>query len=85
MTGIIPRPSAYDLLHAGLLLLCLCFPACQSAGEPYAGPTALDPKITVVETPLADLWGMAASGALTDLKTLALVLTLRSRRPDLFA
>ncbi len=41
--------------------------------------------ITIVEMALADLAAMADDGRLTDLKTLALVQTLRLRRPDLFA
>lgn len=40
--------------------------------------------ITVVEMPLADLAALADGGELTDLKTLALVQTLRLRRPALF-
>ena len=41
-------------------------------------------NITVVETPLAELWGMVEAGAVRDLKTLALALALRVRRPELF-
>jgi nudix-type nucleoside diphosphatase (YffH/AdpP family) len=41
--------------------------------------------IEVVEMPLADLWRLAESGAIRDLKTLALVQALRLRHPDLFA
>jgi nudix-type nucleoside diphosphatase (YffH/AdpP family) len=41
-------------------------------------------NITVVEMPLAELAGMADRGGLSDLKTLALVQTLRLRRPHLF-
>jgi nudix-type nucleoside diphosphatase (YffH/AdpP family) len=40
--------------------------------------------VRVVEMPLAELWGRVESGALTDMKTLALVQALRLRRPDLF-
>jgi nudix-type nucleoside diphosphatase (YffH/AdpP family) len=42
-------------------------------------------NITVCEIRLAELAAMADDGRLTDLKTLALVQTLRLRRPDLFA
>ena len=42
-------------------------------------------NITVVEMALAELAAMADAGRLADLKTLALVQTLRLRRPDLFA
>ena len=42
-------------------------------------------NITVVERPLAELARMADGGEIDDLKTLALVQTLRLRRPDLFA
>ncbi len=41
-------------------------------------------EIEVVELPLDDLAHLADTGALTDMKTLALVQTLRVRRPDLF-
>jgi nudix-type nucleoside diphosphatase (YffH/AdpP family) len=41
-------------------------------------------RITVVELALAELAAMADDGRLSDLKTLALVQTLRLRRPDLF-
>jgi nudix-type nucleoside diphosphatase (YffH/AdpP family) len=37
-----------------------------------------------VETPLLELSAMAEAGTITDLKTLALIQTLRIRRPDLF-
>jgi nudix-type nucleoside diphosphatase (YffH/AdpP family) len=40
--------------------------------------------ITVVELPLAELAAMADAGQITDMKTLAVVQTLRLRRPDLF-
>jgi nudix-type nucleoside diphosphatase (YffH/AdpP family) len=40
--------------------------------------------ISVLEAPLAQLAAMADGGRLTDLKTLALVLALRLRRPELF-
>jgi len=40
--------------------------------------------ITVEEMPLAKLWRDCLDGALNDLKTLALALTLHSRRPELF-
>jgi nudix-type nucleoside diphosphatase (YffH/AdpP family) len=42
-------------------------------------------NITVVEMPLTELAEMADRGAIDDLKTLALVQTLRLRRPELFA
>jgi nudix-type nucleoside diphosphatase (YffH/AdpP family) len=41
--------------------------------------------ITVVETPLADLWAAYLAGRIADLKTLALLLALRAHHPDLFA
>jgi nudix-type nucleoside diphosphatase (YffH/AdpP family) len=40
--------------------------------------------IDVVETPLAELWALVEQGALPDLKTLALVMALKLRRPELF-
>jgi nudix-type nucleoside diphosphatase (YffH/AdpP family) len=42
-------------------------------------------NITVVELPLADLAAMAEAGTLDDLKTFALVQTLRLKEPALFA
>jgi nudix-type nucleoside diphosphatase (YffH/AdpP family) len=42
-------------------------------------------NITVREMPLEELWGLAATGRLTDMKTLLLVYALRQRHPGLFA
>jgi hypothetical protein len=41
-------------------------------------------NITVLELPLHELAAMANSGALADMKTFALLQTLRLRRPELF-
>ena len=41
--------------------------------------------IEVVEAPLADFWRLIEAGEIIDLKTLALGLMLRVRRPELFA
>ncbi len=41
-------------------------------------------NITVVEMPLAELARLADANQLTDMRTLAMVQTLRLRRPDLF-
>lgn len=41
-------------------------------------------NITVTEVALAELWSMVARQDLTDLKTLALVLALKVRQPQLF-
>lgn len=41
-------------------------------------------NITVVEAPLAQLWDWVSQRRIEDLKTLALILALRVRRPDLF-
>ncbi|MBS0412400.1 MAG: NUDIX hydrolase [Proteobacteria bacterium] len=41
-------------------------------------------NITVVELALGDLWRRAEAGEIRDLKTLALVLALKARRPELF-
>lgn len=40
--------------------------------------------IEVVELSLADLGRMAREGVIQDMKTLALVLALKDRRPELF-
>ena len=49
-----------------------------------AGGGESDEQIEVVELPLATLAAMADDGRLADLKTFALVQTLRLRRPELF-
>jgi nudix-type nucleoside diphosphatase (YffH/AdpP family) len=41
-------------------------------------------RITVVELPLAELAAMADAGQIMDMKTLAVVQTLRLRKPELF-
>jgi nudix-type nucleoside diphosphatase (YffH/AdpP family) len=41
-------------------------------------------NITVIELPLPELWTKAQGGAITDMKTLALVLMLHARYPELF-
>lgn len=60
----------------------------------YAAPDKVGPggglaeegeAIEIEEIPLADLGRMLDAGRLVDLKTVALVLLLRARRPDLFA
>lgn len=40
--------------------------------------------ITVLELALSDLWAACEAGRLSDMKTLALVLALKARRPELF-
>ena len=52
---------------------------------PGGGVASEHEEIEVIEVPLATLAAMAESGELADLKTFALVQTLRIRRPDLFA
>jgi len=41
-------------------------------------------NIKVIELPLAELWARAQAGEIQDLKTLALVLSLHARHPELF-
>ena len=53
--------------------------------EAGGGLAAENEKITVVEVPLKELAAAADDGTLTDLKTFALVQTLRLRQPQLFA
>jgi nudix-type nucleoside diphosphatase (YffH/AdpP family) len=63
------------------------FLATYSAGDRVADGGGVEDEhegITVRELPLAELARMADGGDLRDLKTLALVQTLRVRRPDLF-
>jgi nudix-type nucleoside diphosphatase (YffH/AdpP family) len=52
---------------------------------PGGGEAQENEDITVVEIPLAELAAMAEAGTLQDLKTLALVQTLRLKDPGLFA
>ena len=52
---------------------------------PGGGLAEENEAITVVEMPLAELAAMSEAGEITDMKTLALILGLRLRRPDLFA
>jgi len=49
------------------------------------GGVDADEKIAVVELPLAELGAMVDTGRFNDMKGLALIQTLRLRRPDLFA
>ena len=51
---------------------------------PGGGLAAEHEDIEVIELPLATLAEMADAGTLTDMKTLALVQTLRVRKPELF-
>ena len=63
------------------------FLAAYSAQDRVAAGGGLEhehEEIEVVEMPLADLARMADRGEIADLKTYALVLALRHRRPELF-
>ena len=51
---------------------------------PGGGLASEHEDIAVIETPLADLADDAESGRIVDAKLLVLILSLRSRRPDLF-
>lgn len=51
---------------------------------PGGGVAHEQEAITVVETPLAELWAQVEAGAIEDMKTLALLLALKVRRPELF-
>jgi nudix-type nucleoside diphosphatase (YffH/AdpP family) len=65
-------------------LYLAAYDAAERVG-PGGGLASEHEDIAVVEIPLARLAAMADAGELTDLKTLALALTLMRRRPDLFA
>lgn len=75
-----PSPGAYaeriDLFLAAYSIL-------DRTGQ-GGGLEAEHEEIEVVELPLAELWAEVEAGRIVDLKTLALVLTLKARRPDLF-
>lgn len=63
------------------------FLAAYSAGDRTGSGGGLEDEhenIRVVEMPLSELARLADTGGLHDLKTLALVMALRVRRPDLF-
>jgi nudix-type nucleoside diphosphatase (YffH/AdpP family) len=51
---------------------------------PAGGSWSVEEGVTAIETPLAGLAAQADSGTIGDLKTLALVQTLRLRHPELF-
>lgn len=59
--------------------------AAEDRTGPGGGLAEEHENITVRELPLAALRDMAERNAIADMKTLALVQTLRLRRPDLFA
>ena len=75
-----PSPGLFDeRIH----LFLAPYSAADRIG-PGGGLAAEHEGISVEELPLAELWQAAQTGALTDLKTLTLVLTLRLRRTYLF-
>ena len=49
------------------------------------GASGEDEHITVLEIPLRTLWDRAQAGQILDLSTFAMILALKSRRPELFA
>lgn len=57
----------------------------QDRVAPGGGLAEEHERIEVVETTCAELAAMVDSGRLTDMKTLVLALSLRHRRPNLFA
>lgn len=58
--------------------------AAEDRTEAGGGLAEEHENISVIEMPLADLAGLADRNALPDMKTLALLLTLRVRHPALF-
>jgi nudix-type nucleoside diphosphatase (YffH/AdpP family) len=61
--------------------------AAYSAGDrtgPGGGVEGEQENITVMEVPLAQLWTWVEERRIEDMKTLALILALKVRRPDLF-
>lgn len=66
--------------------ITLFLAACSAADRvgPGGGKAGEHEGITVLETPLAELWSSVERGEITDMKLLALAQALRLRRPDLF-
>ena len=91
-TGV--RLGALELVTSGWSMPGISTEQMDLYLAPYAAADRVGPggrladeneDITVREMPLAELAALSDRGELTDLKTLVLVLTLRLRRPDLFA
>lgn len=75
-----PSPGAYS---ERIDLYLAAYTAADRTGL-GGGLAAEHEEIEVIETPLSALWAEVEAGGITDLKTLALVLTLKTRRPELF-
>jgi nudix-type nucleoside diphosphatase (YffH/AdpP family) len=78
--------NAFSMPGVSTERLALFVGAYSQAGRTGAGGglASEHENIEVIELPLAELARMADAGDLIDLKTLALVLHLRLKRPDLF-
>lgn len=58
--------------------------AARDRTGPGGGVEGEQENITVVEVPLAQLWAWVEARRIEDMKTLALILALKVRRPELF-
>jgi nudix-type nucleoside diphosphatase (YffH/AdpP family) len=75
--------SSPGLLDERIHLFLAPYKASDRKG-PGGGVAGEHEDITITETPLARLWRGCERGELQDLKTVTLVLALRTRHPDLF-
>jgi len=75
--------SSPGLSTERIALFLAPYSAAERTGQ-GGGLESENENITVVEVPLAELWSMVELQELTDLKTLAMVLALKVRQPQLF-
>ena len=87
LTRLEPVAHAYSMpsVSSERLWLYLAPYGRADRAEAGGGAEGEHENIRVVEMPLAELAARADSAEIADLKTLALILALRARHPELFA
>jgi nudix-type nucleoside diphosphatase (YffH/AdpP family) len=87
LRGLEPVGSPFSTPGVSSERIDLFLGACSAADRTGDGGGLADEHelISVRETPLAELWAAVEARRIEDLKTLALILALRVRRPELFA